>query len=109
MTIKSGLTVIIVKTGFPAMIAERIPVIVWCRIITWSVIFVRGGGDGMDSYEKDFRTIENMEMFGGSFVKALALAARRADSRNLARIKKAFPDYWRDYSEISSTISWLTK
>jgi hypothetical protein len=51
----------------------------------------------MDS--RDYWTIEAMSTFGGSFVKALAEAARRADSSNLARIKIAFPEYWSKYEE----------
>ena len=38
-----------------------------------------------------------MEKWGGSFVKALGAAARRADGRNLERIKDAFQDYWSEY------------
>lgn len=40
-----------------------------------------------------------MERYGGSFVKALAEAARHADSRNLAKLKEAWPEYWHEYEE----------
>ena len=39
-----------------------------------------------------------MRKYGGSFVKALAEAALRADDDNLRRIKTAWPEYWAKYS-----------
>lgn len=50
--------------------------------------------------DHDLDVIEQMEKYGGSFVAALAQAARRADSTNLAKIKEAFPEYWKQYSEM---------
>lgn len=47
--------------------------------------------------DKDIDIIEAMEKYGGSFVVALAQAARRADSINLAKLKAAFPEYWEQY------------
>lgn len=47
----------------------------------------------------DSKVIENMENFGGGFVKALAQAARKADLENLQRIKTAFPELWERYSK----------
>ncbi len=38
-----------------------------------------------------------METYGGSFVKALAGAARHADDENLRRIKATWPEYWVTY------------
>lgn len=52
--------------------------------------------------EQDIAVIEAMEKYGGSFVKALAEAARRADAINLAKIKNAFPDYWWQYTEMAA-------
>lgn len=46
----------------------------------------------------DHHVIVAMDKFGEGFVKALAGAALRADSRNLGRIKRAFPDYWEQYT-----------
>jgi len=50
---------------------------------------------------QDAKTIEAMIAHGGSFVRALGLAALRADSDNLERIKTAFPEYWKKYLEWS--------
>ena len=49
--------------------------------------------------EEDLETIAQMEKRGGSFVKALANAARFADPDNLATIKIAFPGYWKTYRD----------
>jgi len=35
---------------------------------------------------------------GGSFAKAIALAARVADSENYLRLRSAFPDLWERYA-----------
>lgn len=43
--------------------------------------------------------MDAMEKWGGSFVKALGAAARRADGQNLERIKRAFPEYWAEYEK----------
>lgn len=48
--------------------------------------------------EYDYLIIENMATHGGSFVKALANAARFADDDNLDRIKNTWPEYWTLYS-----------
>lgn len=47
--------------------------------------------------DRDSWTVDAMEKYGGSFVKALGELARRADPVNLERIKKTWPGYWRDY------------
>lgn len=47
----------------------------------------------------DLETIAQMEQLGGSFVKALANAARHADPRNLEKIKATFSDYWTQYQQ----------
>ena len=48
---------------------------------------------------RDYWTIEAMEKYGGSFVKALAEAARRADMQNLAKIKNTWIEYWAEYEK----------
>jgi hypothetical protein len=47
----------------------------------------------------DLEVIAQMETLGGSFVKALANAARHADVINLSKIKATFSDYWKTYAE----------
>jgi hypothetical protein len=51
--------------------------------------------------EQDLKVIEAMERYGGSFVVALAQAARRADANNLDRLKLAFPEYWTQYMQMA--------
>ena len=51
--------------------------------------------------DQDLKVIEAMEKYGGSFVAALAQAARRADSTNLAKIKATWPEYWQQYTEMA--------
>ena len=43
---------------------------------------------------------ENMVKYGGGFVQALGTALYRADRINVARIREAFPEYWKQYKEI---------
>lgn len=50
--------------------------------------------------EQDYHTVEMMEKFGGSFVKALAELARRADQPNLRKIKIAWTEYWSEYGKM---------
>ena len=42
--------------------------------------------------------LESMLEHGGSFAKAIALAARAADSENYLRLRVAFPDLWERYA-----------
>lgn len=42
----------------------------------------------------------NMERYGGSFVKALAVAMRKADADNLQRIVEAFPEIMEKYAKM---------
>lgn len=51
--------------------------------------------------ESDLRITEAMEKYGGSFVKALAVAARRADPYNLGKLRQTFKEYWSTYDEMS--------
>ena len=48
------------------------------------------------TYEET-KIIENMEKYGGSFVKALAECFWHADSINFKILKDAFPGYWEEY------------
>lgn len=41
--------------------------------------------------------LDAMERFGGGFVKALAIAWRKADPTNHAKLMSQFGDYWRQY------------
>ena len=47
----------------------------------------------------ELETIEAMRKYGGSFVKALAEAAIRADTENLEKIKLAFFETWSRYEQ----------
>lgn len=47
----------------------------------------------------ELETIEAMRKYGGSFVQALAEAAIRADTDNLAIIKLAFYSIWSKYEQ----------
>jgi hypothetical protein len=49
----------------------------------------------------DDQVVTAMEVFGGSFIRALALAYRAADRVNQARLKAAFPDEWVRYHELA--------
>lgn len=51
--------------------------------------------------EEDIKVIEAMQKYGGSFIKALADAAERADQENLAKIKATWPEYWQRYTEMA--------
>lgn len=51
-------------------------------------------------HDADLDVIDAMEKWGGSFVVALAQAARRADPINLAKIKATWPEYWQQYKEM---------
>lgn len=57
------------------------------------------------SVMSDHDILHAMEHFGGSFVKALAAACRRADPENLARIKAAFPELWTTYADLAGRAS----
>jgi len=47
--------------------------------------------------ERDSWTVDVMEKYGGSFVQALARAARCADPINLRKIKLAWANLWSEY------------
>ena len=52
--------------------------------------------------ESDFKTVEMMSKYGGSFVKMLAKLAHRADPINLEKIKSTWPKYWGQYEQMAN-------
>lgn len=64
-----------------------------------TLIIITGATKQLESDARDYWTIEAMAKYGGSFVKALAEAAGRADPQNLGRIKFAWPEYWEEYEK----------
>lgn len=54
--------------------------------------------------DKDYYTIEAMGQFGGSFVSALANAARFADPNNLRKIKETWSEYWAEYEKMGQEL-----
>lgn len=56
--------------------------------------------------EEKYAAVRLMQQIGGSFVKALAEAYRRADAQNAARIEGAFPEIFADYAERAKPIEW---
>lgn len=53
----------------------------------------------------DYEITEVMIRWGGSFVQGLGRLFRQADEDNQARLKSAFPEYWRKYAEIAANTS----
>lgn len=51
--------------------------------------------------ERDYRIIESMEKYGGSFVKALSKCFRLADNNNYKILRESFPNYWETYEEFA--------
>jgi hypothetical protein len=51
--------------------------------------------------QEDFKVVEAMEKFGGSFVQALAAAFRRADTNNFIKLVGTFSDYYNQYREMA--------
>ena len=58
---------------------------------------------------EDAAVLEAMQKYGGGFVQAIAAAASRADAENFARLKAAFPDLWRKYTEIHASAALIRK
>lgn len=52
----------------------------------------------------DWVVFSEMELRGGSFVVALALAARKADPENLARLTNAFPEIFERYDALAGAV-----
>jgi len=51
--------------------------------------------------DEDYKTLEAMDKYGGSFVQSLASLARQADPINLQKIKATWPDYWVQYHQMA--------
>lgn len=51
--------------------------------------------------KEDKQTLRAMIVYGGNFVRHLAVAALHADANNLVRIKAAFPELWARYEEFA--------
>jgi len=51
--------------------------------------------------EQDYKVVNAMRKYGGSFVQSLAICAIRADANNLAKIKATWPDYWQEYTNFA--------
>jgi hypothetical protein len=49
--------------------------------------------------DEKIEIIENMEKFGGSFVKALSQCILRADPSNLQKLEDAFGEYFEMYKK----------
>jgi hypothetical protein len=54
-----------------------------------------------DMYDADWNVTEAMIRYGGSFVQGLGNLYRRADDDNKARLKTAFPEYFRQYQRLA--------
>lgn len=52
--------------------------------------------------EHDFKVVEAMDEYGGSFVKALAQCFRCADPHNFYLLKSTFKKYWDEYEEMAN-------
>jgi len=48
--------------------------------------------------DKKLKLVENMETYGGSFVKALSVCILRADKNNLYKIISTWRDYINEYA-----------
>ena len=51
---------------------------------------------------QDYKTIEAMRTYGGSFVKALAECLSHADTNNFNTLKRTFPGYFNLYEDMSN-------
>ena len=49
--------------------------------------------------ETEYKILDAMEQYGGSFVKQLALLARLADGPNYEKLKTTFRMYFKRYEE----------
>jgi hypothetical protein len=53
----------------------------------------------------DYEITAAMIRYGGSFASRLGELYRAADARNQAKLKAAFPDVWKKYSEMAATLA----
>lgn len=78
------------------------------RLINTHVAYGAGNGitihpngisaiDDRTLYSEAAIVTENMQHYGGGFVKALGIALSKASMGNMLRIRKAFPEYWNQY------------
>lgn len=54
--------------------------------------------------ERDYWTVQAMVSGGGSFVKALGVAAMHADEMNLQKIKETWSGYWEIYEKVGEKL-----
>jgi hypothetical protein len=47
--------------------------------------------------DQDYKILQAMQKYGGSFVNQLAVLAYLADSENFEKIKTTFANYWNEY------------
>ena len=59
----------------------------------------------MDEQEEAAKVAAAMTVYGGSFVAALGSALIHADIDNIRRIKKAFPEYWKQYVKMGGAVN----
>lgn len=59
--------------------------------------------------KNDWKITEAMIIFGGGFVSQLGKLFRLADRDNQLRLKLAFPEYWKSYTEIAELKIGKTK
>lgn len=52
--------------------------------------------------DKQMRVVEEMENYGGSFVKALAQCYYQADPINFAKLQNTFLEYWEQYEKMAN-------
>jgi len=48
-------------------------------------------------HDMDMKIADNMEKYGGGFVKALSECVRRADGFNIIKLREAFPQLFSEY------------
>lgn len=58
----------------------------------------------LEAVTKDYWTLEAMRKYGAGFVKQLGLAGAHADANNLARMKAAWPEYWKRYEGMGQSL-----
>ena len=49
--------------------------------------------------EQEFEVVDEMNKYGGSFVKALAQCFYLADVNNFKKLKETFSEYWSQYEK----------
>ncbi len=57
-----------------------------------------------DELEDKYWLLKAMELYGGSFVRALADAMRAADHINYSKLVNAFPEYIARYDEMGKQL-----